>query len=552
MNSHRTTKQLNASDVSSLKVHVLSGMLLWMVSSTFAFAACVAPASLTAKLKNQPAADVHTAVGNWFAGQKQFDCAAGQFALAAKIRPESSSIAYLWGLSLYSAGHDSEALPTLRQAAKLDASDIRPHLVLGAALDHMKDSTAAEGEWRAALAIDANSSIALESLSQDLIDQKDFLGAAIVLDKPGSSGARSARQSLNLGIAYAGLAKFEDAVKVLREGLNTDPDSLPVADELAMVLTLLSRSTEAFAVFDMALAKHPGDQKTQLLYLETLVNSHADKATPFAYELLAAYPNQWQVLFLNGELEAREGNFKPARELFERSIAQNAQYAPSQKALGNALNNLGDLPGAKEHLEKAIALGDGSPEIEYDLASVLRRMGETEQAREKLKIYQQIKDAQSGRTQAAGKAEEGDQQMSAGDAAKAVALYREALQTDPNESLILYKLAKALHKLNDIDGEKSTLERTIQLNPNLAEAQNEMGYLTAHGGDPAQAESYFRAAVRASSSYVAAWVNLAATLASEEKWQEAHEALDHALEIDPDNAEARQLGQAIREAHPGP
>jgi tetratricopeptide (TPR) repeat protein len=116
----------------------------------------------------------------------------------------------------------------------------------------------------------------------------------------------------------------------------------------------------------------------------------------------------------------------------------------------------------------------------------------------------------------------------------------------------LYKLSKALHKLNDIDGEKSVLERTIQVNPNLAEAQNELGYLAAHGGDPAQAELYFRAAVRASSSYVAAWVNLAATQASEEKWTEAHEALDHALEIDPDNAEARQLAQAIRDAHPGP
>ncbi len=552
MNSQRSTNRLNASTVRLRYGFILSAIFIWLMSSALAGAACVVPADLTAKLKTKPAADVHTAVGNWFADQKQFDCAAGQFALAAKIRPESSSIAYLWGLSSYSASHDSEALAPLRQAAKLDSSDIRPHLVLGAALDHMKDTTAAESEWRAALAIDANSAIALESLSQDLIDQKDYLGAATLLDKPGSGGTRSAQQSLNLGIAYAGLAKLDDAVKVLREGLNTDPDSLPVADELAMVLTLQGRDTEAFAVFDMALEKHPGDQKTQLLYLETLVIGHADKATPFAHELLAAYPNQWQVLFLNGELEAREGNFKTARELFDRSIAQNAQYASSQKALGNVLNNLGDLPGAKEHLGKAIALGDGSPEVEYDLASVLRRMGDTEEAREKLKIYQRIKDAQSGRTQAAGKAEEGDQQMAAGDAAKAAALYREALETDPNESLIMYKLAKALHKLNDIDGEKSALERTIQINPNLAEAQNEMGYLAAHGGDPAQAELYFRAAVRASSSYVAAWVNLAATLASEEKWQEAQEALDHALEVDPDNVEARQLGQAIREAHPGP
>jgi len=45
-----------------------------------------------------------------------------------------------------------------------------------------------------------------------------------------------------------------------------------------------------------------------------------------------------------------------------------------------------------------------------------------------------------------------------------------------------------------------------------------------------QAEAYFRAAVRASPSYVGAWINLAATLASESKWQEARQALARTLE----------------------
>jgi hypothetical protein len=51
---------------------------------------------------------------------------------------------------------------------------------------------------------------------------------------------------------------------------------------------------------------------------------------------------------------------------------------------------------------------------------------------------------------------------------------------------------------------------------------------------------------------VSAWINLAATLASEAKWQDASEAVKHALAIDPSNAEARQLEQAIREAQPKP
>ncbi len=169
-----------------------------------------------------------------------------------------------------------------------------------------------------------------------------------------------------------------------------------------------------------------------------------------------------------------------------------------------------------------------------------------------MRLYQQLKQARSDKVQAAGKAEEGDQAMAAGDAAQAATLYREALQADPDEALLAYKLSRALDKLKDIAGERTALERAIQLNPNLAEAENQMGYLAARGGDAAQAEGCFRAAVRASPSYVVAWINLAATLADEAKWQDARQALGHALEVDPDNADARKLSQALAEAHPGP
>jgi tetratricopeptide (TPR) repeat protein len=73
--------------------------------------------------------------------------------------------------------------------------------------------------------------------------------------------------------------------------------------------------------------------------------------------------------------------------------------------------------------------------------------------------------------------------MAAGDAVKAVELYRAALATNPDEALLSYKLAKALDKTNDLVNEKAALQRAIELNPNLAEAQNQMGYLAAHGGD---------------------------------------------------------------------
>jgi tetratricopeptide (TPR) repeat protein len=529
---------------------VCTGILLWPVFSSAAFASCTPPPKMRAEIEAKPSAETYANLGTWFGNQKQFGCAAEAFASAARLQPNSASNQYMWGLSLYSAGHTAEAEEPLHTAAHLNPSDVRPHLVLGAAMDKLKQTAEAEAEWRTALAIDPDSETALDALSQDLIDTKDYTAVVTLLGKPAETRVRSASQSLNLGIAYASTARLNDASKVLREGLNTAPDSLPLAVELALVLKLLSRDGEAYTVLELALQHHPANFDTQLLYCRMLVSGHADKAPQLAHKLLLAHPNNWEVLYLNSVLETQDGDYKQACVHLERSVALKPDNPKSQKALGDILSKLQDLKGAKEHFEKAIALGDLEPEVQYELAKVMQSLGDRQQAQERLRIYQQLKKAQADRVQAAGNAEVGDQAMAAGDAVKAVELYRAALATNPDEALLSYKLAKALDKTNDLVNEKAALQRAIELNPNLAEAQNQMGYLAAHGGDTVAAEAYFRAAIQASASYVPAWINLAATLASETKWQDATEAVDHALAIDPSNAEARQLEQAIRDAQP--
>jgi tetratricopeptide (TPR) repeat protein len=534
-----------------LKIQVTFGVLLWLLAPSFAQATCTAPAELATRLKSRPTSENYAAEGNWFAEKKQFDCAANAFASAFHRQSNSASLAYLWGLSLYSAGHDDQAAEPLKQAMQLDPSDIRPHLVLGAVLDRMKKTAEAETEWRAALAIDPDSGPALDALSQDLLDQNDYSGVIGLLDKPGSSRVRTTQQSLNLGIAYGGTGQLDAAAKALHEGLNNDPGSGPIANKLSMVLMLQGREDEAFKVLDLALDKHPSDQTTQILYLRILVTSHNEKAAEFAHKMLVTYPDQWEVLYLNALLESREADSSIARTHLEHSIALNPGYYQSHAALGTLLSQLGELPAARDQLQKAISLGDTEPEAFYSLAMVFKRLGDTTQAQQKLEIYQRLKGAQSNRVQSAGKAEEGDQAMAADNATQAASLYREALQSNPDEPILFYKLSRALDKLKDIPGERDALRRAIQLNPNLAEAQNQMGYLAARDGDVAQAETYFREAVRASASYVAAWINLAATLASEEKWQDAKEAIGHALAIDPDNAQARNLLHELAESNQG-
>ena len=530
----------------------LAAILLLLAACSFAKAACTAPPVLQSRLLPKPTAEAYAGIGNWFADQKQFEFAANAFASASRLEPQSASLAYLWGLSLYSAGRDASALAPLSRAKSLDPTDIRPYLTLGSALERMKKNAEADDEWRAALAIDPKSAIALDNLSQDLLQQKDYRSVVELLDKPAHGLPASPVEVLNLGVALAGTARFDDAAVVLRRGLDTYPDSMPIADKLAEVLMFLARVEDAYSVLDQALARHPGDQPTQLLYLRILVTRNSDKASALGQKLLAAYPNHWEVLYLNGLLESHTGDLQQARAHFERSIALNSAYALSHAALGNVLFQLGDLQGARKNLEQAIELGDNQPETELSLGRVFERLGDNARAQEKLRIYQQMMKKQSDLTQAAGLVESGDQAMAAGDSAKAASLYKQALEGDPDEPILFYKLSMALDKVNDIDGEKTALQQAIRLNPDLAEAHNQLGYLALRSGDSAQAESDFRSAIHAAPSYAVAWLNLAVTLTGESKWAAAKQALDRTLALDPQNARARQLQQVLSRAQSGP
>jgi predicted Zn-dependent protease len=113
------------------------------------------------------------------------------------------------------------------------------------------------------LTFDPESSAALDGLSNDLILDGDFNGVIAELENPRLLGQRTPQQSFNLAAAYAGTAKLDEAVNVLRDGLNTSPDSLPLANRLASLLVQINRPDEALTVLDLALAQHPDDPEVK-------------------------------------------------------------------------------------------------------------------------------------------------------------------------------------------------------------------------------------------------------------------------------------------------
>jgi tetratricopeptide (TPR) repeat protein len=116
----------------------------------------------------------------------------------------------------------------------------KPHLEMASKFDRLHQIAKAEAEWRAVLAIDPESTVALEGLSHDLILERNYSETIALLEDPSLIGQRTPLQILNLGVAYAGAGRLDESVTTLRDGLNTYPDSVMLANHLAESLIQLA------------------------------------------------------------------------------------------------------------------------------------------------------------------------------------------------------------------------------------------------------------------------------------------------------------------------
>ncbi len=502
-----------------------SALVLAVAASAAPFAGteCTPPPLLQSKLRAHPGAETFIQLGAWFGAHHQYGCAAEAYRSALKLQPNSSRVLDLLGSSLYSAGDLNGAVGTLQQAVKTAPGTLTPHLKLATALEELKRMDEAKAEWEAALKIDAKSIAALDGLAKQLIAEGNY-GAAIELLR---SAPSNEDLTLDLVQAYGKSRMLDEAEETLRKALQRDPSSssFPFTYTLATILVDKFRLQEATELAQKYADGHPQNIEAQRLYLRLLVlNSDTDRALPLARRLLASAPDDAYFLYANGMMERESGDYTAARSHLEKSVARDPNFYNSHYNLGMVLEKLNDAPGARYQFEKALALGAEEPDVRFHLAKVLRSMGQTEEADRQLKLYREAADASSKRTVAQGKAALAEKELASGALQKAVTLYREAVESTPEDALLNFKLSVALDKTGDMAGERAALEKAIQIDPDMAIAHNQLGYLASRAGDSAAAEEHFRQAVGAAPAYTEAWINLAATLGMESKFGEAQKS----------------------------
>jgi Flp pilus assembly protein TadD len=413
-------------------------------------------------------------------------------------------------------------------------------------VQHGQSACAGES-YRAALKVDPHFRPAIDRMAKGLIAGGDYSAAIALLH----SAPRDEEMTLDLATAYGRAGMADEASETLVRGVKANPASAKLTSELVVLLAANNHLDDSYRLAEHFYQMHPHDLEAEKLYLRVLVATNQTlQAQPLARKLLVAYPHDGELLYLNAVLEQKAGDYAKAKEHFEQAVALAPDYAEARFDLGVVLARLQDAAGAKVQLQKAIELGATEPEAHLELSKALRTLGETASADEQLKLYQQAIQGKTNREIAASKSTDAEQALDKGDSQKAVSLYREALEAAPQDAALEYKLAIALDRAGDETGERTALEQAIQIDPNLAIAQNQLGYLYYKNGQYEPAEEHFRQAIKANPDFAQAWVSLAATFASTSRFADAHEAVAHALRLDPHNAEALAMKKELPASNP--
>jgi Flp pilus assembly protein TadD len=437
--------------------------------------------------------------------------------------------------------------PQALEAAVRSHPGEQTYMELGKWFDQNLQCSCATESYRAALKFAPRSPAVLDMLAKSLIACRDYPAAIDLL----RAAPREDELTIDLATSYDKADMQDKAFQTLSGTVRQSPSSAPLTNALVIFLANHEQLEDAYRLAQSFYERHPHEMDAGKLYLRVLVaTNNSATGEPLARKLLANAPHDGELLYLNGVLERKAGEFTLARGHLQQSIALNPDFGESRYNLGIVLAKLQDVAGAKEQLEKAIALGAAEPEARLELSKAQRALGDTQQAKEQLALYQQAMKASADRAMADNKSALAAQELKNGDPKKAAALYREALDATPQDASLEYKLALALDRAGDTAAERAALEHAVQLDQTLTAAQDQLGYLLYRSGDYESAERHFRLAVTGDPDFAHAWISLAATLATQSRFSDAQEALNHALRLEPHNAEALEMMKELTASHP--
>ncbi len=395
------------------------------------------------------------------------------------------------------------ALAEARRAAELLPSDAEVHYNLGLALldaDLLED---AAGSLRRALALAAGYVPAQLALGGTLQRLGHISEAAACYRRVLAANPAHAEVHCNLGLAWRQLGRPQEAESSYRRAIELQPELLVAHINLADLLRSLGRMQEAAEEFSGALRLNPRVAESHAgLGCALMGLGRYAEAAESLRRAIELKPRLAEVHSSLGHALRQLGQPQQALESCRRALELDPTLAAAHGNLGNALVDLQRLGEAEGSYRRALALEPDRAEVHSNLAKVLLELGRVEEsvssAERALQLNPQLAAAHENLANA----------LLNVNLDAAVAHYRAALQSQPDDAALHNSLGIALRLLGRTAEAEASSQRARELAPGYAPAVAALAEARADRGDFTGAERLFKEAVALEPDLSDAWVGM--------------------------------------------
>lgn len=266
--------------------------------------------------------------------------------------------------------------------------------------------------------------------------------------------------------------------------------NLSTAATEGMELLRKGQFDDACRVLEQGLAKDPKDIGCLInLARAHLARGKDDQARPVLERVLQIDPQQSEARSHLARFKASAGDKAALETLRELASAPGAGF-PEQFNLASGLSAHGDLAGAEAALEKAIAIEPNSPYAHYELGRIALNRNDPKKALSRLNKAAKLAPNESQPKWLKARA-----QAALGDVFEAIFTLTEALKLSPKEPVLLEDMVKYYLLAGAPESAAKTAEQLRALQPDNANAAHMHGIAMLTWGKPEESRDILRQAL---------------------------------------------------------
>ncbi len=310
---------------------------------------------------------------------------------AVKANAKDADARLLLGSVLAENGDRAESIPLLQEAVRLRPSSAEAHQALGEALHNFGEGKSSRAEFATAVRLDPGFGQAQADFGAALFEAGELAAAAQHLDRAIQIFGRSADSAypryLRAKVYSAqGEQRKNRRARNVMQAVSLRPDFAEAWSDLGQVRKSQLDDAGALAAFQRAVVLSPEDAVAQTrLGAEYLSQGNAREAIPHLQRAAALNPENQTALYSlqialreDGQIgQAQAVKQKLVELLRDRDRAREQELQAVQlNNQGAALEKAGDVKGALEKYQAALALAPRHAGIRTNVGAALLRLGQ--------------------------------------------------------------------------------------------------------------------------------------------------------------------------------